>query len=448
MKRAITLILSGLVFSCWIGCKPNKQEEIPTPLATELDAKMANDWFTLASDVTKGTPGFTAPVAARSYAYAALTFYEAVVYGMPGYQSMQGHLNGLASNALPRPNSALSYHWGIAANRAMALLFSKLYPNAPADLKAKIGALEDQYQQSYSKTVPSNVADRSIVFGEGIAQGMFDYARTDGQVEAFNSNYPTSYTAPSGPGAWAPTPPLFQPIPLQPYWGKVRPFLSEDVDATQPPAPPDYSKAATSPFYVQALEVYAVGSNLTNEQIKIAEFWNDESGKSGTPAGHSFAIARQVLVHQKASLAKAAEVYAKVGMGVHDAFISCWKAKYQYNLIRPISYIKTQIDPSFAPLIATPPCPEYTCYHAVQMAATAQILTDMFGYDYAFSDQTNAGRTDIDGTPRSFASFLDAAQEAGISRLYCGTSFRAAIESGMDQGVKIGKHVSGVAFKP
>lgn len=435
------------MLSWWTGCKPVKQEEIPTPLATELDAKMANDWFSLAIELTKGTSGFTPPVAARSYAYSALTLYEAIVPGMPGYQSMQGHLNSLADGALPAINPALSYHWGICGNRAMALLFTKLYPGAPADLKAKIGALEDQYQQSYSKTVSADVVDRSIAFGEGIALAMYDYARTDGQFESFNSNYPVSYTVPTGAGLWVPTPPLFQAIPLQPYWGKVRPFLTDNVETTQPPVPPDFSKVSTSAYYVQALEVYAVGSNLKAGDIKAAQFWNDETGKSGTPAGHALAITRQVLQHEKSSLAKAAEVYAKVGMGLHDGFISCWKAKYQYNTIRPISYIKFQIDPIFAPLLATPPCPEYPSYHAVAMGATAQILSDMYGYDYAFSDQANAGRTDIDGTPRSFASFLDAADEAALSRIYGGVSYRAAIEAGKEQGIKIGKLVGGVEFK-
>ncbi|MBL8904365.1 MAG: phosphoesterase PA-phosphatase, partial [Rhizobiales bacterium] len=40
--------------------------------------------------------------------------------------------------------------------------------------------------------------------------------------------------------------------------------------------------------------------------------------------------------------------------------------------------------------------------------------------------------------PRSFPSFWAAAEEAGISRLYGGIHFRAAIERGLEQGRCIG----------
>jgi hypothetical protein len=44
--------------------------------------------------------------------------------------------------------------------------------------------------------------------------------------------------------------------------------------------------------------------------------------------------------------------------------------------------------------------------------------------------------------PRRFDSFLDAAQEAAISRLYGGIHFRAAIENGLAQGRRIGRAAS------
>jgi hypothetical protein len=59
------------------------------------------------------------------------------------------------------------------------------------------------------------------------------------------------------------------------------------------------------------------------------------------------------------------------------------------------------------------------------------VLTAFFGENYAFEDETHAA----DGmAPRGFASFWDAAEEAGISRLYGGIHYRAAIDLGLDQG--------------
>ncbi len=57
------------------------------------------------------------------------------------------------------------------------------------------------------------------------------------------------------------------------------------------------------------------------------------------------------------------------------------------------------------------------------------------GENFAFEDASRSR----DGLPaRKFASFRAAAEEAGISRLYGGIHFRAAIERGLEQGRCIG----------
>ena len=134
-------------------------------------------------------------------------------------------------------------------------------------------------------------------------------------------------------------------------------------------------------------------------------------------------------------------------MGIHDAFISCWKAKYFYNLIRPITYIHEHIDDTWSIPLATPPFPEYTSGHSVQSGATAEILTDLFGENYSFVDSTHVNRTDIDGSPRSFNSFYEFADEAAISRLYGGIHYRAAIDIGVEQGIKVGENIAKLQFK-
>jgi hypothetical protein len=49
--------------------------------------------------------------------------------------------------------------------------------------------------------------------------------------------------------------------------------------------------------------------------------------------------------------------------------------------------------------------------------------------------------------PRRFGSFLEAADEAALSRLYGGIHFRAAIENGLAQGRRIGRAVSRVRLR-
>jgi hypothetical protein len=190
--------------------------------------------------------------------------------------------------------------------------------------------------------------------------------------------------------------------------------------------------------------VFETVANLTDEQRAIALFWADTPGQTGTPPGHWISILGQVIGENDLALDVAAEAYAKVGLAEMDAFICCWFVKYEFNLLRPITYIRDLFDPEWNSPIPTPPFPEYTSGHSTQSAAAAQVLTDRLG-DIPFTDHTH---DDLGFPPRSFDSFWEAAEEAAISRLYGGIHYRAAIEKGLDQGRCIGKSVSALSFGP
>ena len=89
-------------------------------------------------------------------------------------------------------------------------------------------------------------------------------------------------------------------------------------------------------MYADALAVYETVRNLTPEQREIALFWADDPILTATPPGHSWAIATQVLRDEEATLAQAAESYARLGVAVADAFVACWNTKFVYNRIRQI----------------------------------------------------------------------------------------------------------------
>jgi hypothetical protein len=123
--------------------------------------------------------------------------------------------------------------------------------------------------------------------------------------------------------------------------------------------------------------------------------------------------------------------------------------KYQYDLIRPISYIQNVIDPACnnpnpTDPVTTPPFPEYTSGHSVQSGAAAPVLTALFGDNYEFTDNTHAEG----GLPaRTFYSFFQATDEAALSRLYGGIHYMPAIELGLMQGKCIGARVNELAWK-
>ncbi len=402
-------------------------------IANHFDAEVPNAWFRLAYRLTQAER-LSPPVASRAFGYDGVALYEAVVPGMPGYRSLAGQLNGL--DELPKPRGA-GLHWPTAANAALATVMQEMY-RAEASRHA-ILALEREIGDRFRAELPPQKYDRSVEWGRDIGTAVVEWSSHDG----FDVHNNCAFTPPVGPALWVPTPPGFQANPLQPCWGRVRPFALTDGSACNAAPHPAYSEDPSSPFYAEAVEVAETVNTLTDEQLTIALYWADDPGTTGTPPGHSVAIARQVLEVEEASLAGAAETYAKVGMAVADAFISCWFTKYHYNLLRPITYVHRVIDADWAIPLNTPPFPEYTSGHSVQSGASAQVLTDLFG-DLAFTDHTH---DELGFAPRSFDSFHDAADEAAISRLYGGIHFRSGIVVGVEQGRCVGRAVSALKFK-
>jgi hypothetical protein len=407
-------------------------------------AGIATVWFRLILQLVQQTPGFSPPVASRAFGYLGVALYEALVPGMPGSRSLAGQLNDLT--ALPPPHDA-AYHWPSVANAALAAGARSLFPTTSEANRAAIDALEAGFASNLARRLPPGIEQRARKRGQTVAAHVFAWSKADGGHEGYLTNFPTSYTPPVGPGLWIPTPPGFQ-APLQPYWGQNRPFVLSSGADFDPGPPPVFSTDPGSAFYREAMEVYDAVEHLTEQQRAIALFWADNPGQTATPAGHSLSILTQVLDERGADLAVAAEAYAKAGMAVADAFISCWHSKYRYHLMRPISYIQQHIDAGWgvgerALPVVTPPFPEYTSGHSVQTAAFAQVLFDLFG-DFPFTDHTHDERG---LAPRSFSSCFAMAEETAISRLYGGIHFRAAIEQGLEQGKQIGRQVSALRFE-
>jgi hypothetical protein len=163
---------------------------------------------------------------------------------------------------------------------------------------------------------------------------------------------------------------------------------------------------------------------------------------SVTPPGHWISIGMQVLDKDHGGLEKSVDVLARLGIAEADAFIGCWQTKYEFDTVRPITYIHKLIDPKWETVVNTPPFPEYPSGHSTQSAAAATVLTTIFGDSDAFDDATDEADT---LKPRHYANFWAAANEAGISRLYAGIHYRAAIDNGLSQGRCIGAYA--VALK-
>lgn len=414
----------------------------PPPTSAEtstFDSSVAVAWMDQlrAAIMTAGLPP---TVASRTIAYTSVAFYESVVSGMPDHESLSGQLNDLA--ALPAASDEV-HHWPAVANAATAAVTRSLFA-ANATAVGEIDALEAQLEAEFAADgVEQVVLDRSIVRGTEIATAILAWAAEDGFAQWNNC----PYTVPVGPGFWEPTFPAFA-APHQPCWGKLRTYALSYPAECASLAPAPFSEVPGSKFYLEAVEVQATVDAADPEQIAIAQFWADNPAQSPTPGGHWVSILSQCATAEDYMLDVTAEAFARLGIAVGDAFISCWDMKYYYNLLRPITYIRSATglnDPTWLTApgigggnIATPAFPEHTSGHSVQSGAVAEVLTDLLG-EVAFDDDTHAA---LSLPARSFDSFFDAAEEAAISRLYGGIHFRSAIERGVEQGRCIGNVIN------
>lgn len=399
---------------------------------------VATQWFEFQLEIIPQTPGFTPPVVARALGYSGLTLYESVVHGMPNYISMAGIVQDLEK--LPKPEQNKEYQWEVVANTAQSYICKEIYAKNYKANVPKIDDFRNKIDLPLKQKTTEQVYKNSVKYGEELAKAIYQYSKTDGADEAEKNNFPKNYKTNTGSCMWIP---VGEQLALQPYWGKNRTFIKGNADF-ELPAPPKCEVGNSSLLYVQALEVYSVGKNLTQEQKDIALFWSDDPGKTFTPPGHGISIATQLIKKENLSLEKAAELYCRLGIAVSDAFVSCWKCKYMHNILRPVTFIQTTIDPNWRAFLDNPPFPEYTSGHGTVSGAIAMVLSDTFGYNYAFVDNSHQNRG---LKPRSYDSFLEFAQEAALSRLYGGIHYRMSNDEGLKNGKRIGKTICELKLK-
>jgi len=417
------------------------EREYRQKFADELSSKIASTWFEVLYDVVKAENS-PPPLASRVYGITAVALYESIVAGTRENRSLVGQLNDLISVAEPERNK--EHHWLTVANTAIANTIRGLYSTiSPASFEA-INKLEERFASQYQAQVPKQEYERSAIYGQAVAAAILEWAATDDLSIYDNCPYVPVPVA----GAWEPTPPLFNPNPLQPCWGLIRPMVLTSGEECASPGHPRFSAAPSSGFFAAAFEVYSVVRDLTAEQKTIADYWSDAAGATGTPPGHWIAIVSQIAQKDGLSLAEAAEAYARVGIAVHDAFIGCWNTKYVYNLQRPVTYINDNIDGGWMPYIVTPNFPSYPSGHSMQSGAAAHVLTDMFGIK-RFRDTTHTDHGLVPSQkPRTFRSFHEAAVEAAVSRLYGGIHFSFDNDHGLSSGQCIGQAIQErVSFK-
>ncbi|MBS1933449.1 MAG: vanadium-dependent haloperoxidase, partial [Bacteroidetes bacterium] len=341
---------------------------------------------------------------------------------------------------IPSPEKKINT--SLAAVNAFLLTGKKLIFSEPI-MQDSIDAILNWYSD---KHIPKEEFDASLEYGKEIAEKIINWASSDNYNETRKLR---RYKISKEEGKWIPTPPGYMTA-VEPYWAKIRTIALDSAGQFKPPVPPPFGKEKNSLLYKQAYEVYETVNKLSPEQKAIANFWDcnpfflnteghlNYAVKKISPGGHWISIISIACKQTNAGIMKSSFAYTFTSIALFDAFIACWEEKYRSNLIRPETYIDKYIDETWRPLLQTPPFPEYNSGHSVISTAAATVLTSIFGNDFSFDDYSENEY----GLPtRHYNSFMQACNEAAISRLYGGIHYRPAVENGQVQGKLIGELV-------
>lgn len=447
MKKTTLIVLVFLCIFFFQTCSDNDSDLGPIQ---ESEKGLAAHWADITLYTIQYTPSNTPTFTSRNLGYIGLTMYESVVNGSDGHKSLVGQLSEL--NVLPMPATNAEYNWALSLNAGQASILKSLYPHAHNFIIDKIDSLESATYQEETKTAGNEVAERSVKYGRAVAEAIYEWSKTDGGHEGYLRNFDPAYVFPSGDSYWTP-PTVGQSVsrlPLHPYWGNNRTFSSDNAALSIPTIAP-FSLNTSSEHYKLFREVYLKRNSLTAEEKRIAAWWADDPTQSASPPGHSYNLATIAITSADADMFTAAEAYAKVGMAVADAFVCCWKSKYQYHSIRPYPFIKTHIDQDYEQFWPEPPFPSFPSGHSTQSAAAATALVSVFGANFPLVDNTyEKRRTDFENikyTSRKFKNIQETASECAYSRFLGGIHTRQDNDVGATQGNLIGENLVNLSWK-
>jgi len=389
-----------------------------------MAADVMLDWneHALQAFRTASTPP---PIASRALAILHVAVYDAV-------NSLEKTHRPYAVQLTAPATASREAAVAAAAHEVLVALFPAQATTFDAQLVASLAAIPDGANETAGVTLGTNVAQQILALRSN-----------DGASVAAT----VPYTPGTDPGDWNPTP-AANAAALLPGWGAVTPFTLTTGNQFTPNGIPSLTSTQYAADFEQVKAIGAVDSvTRTTDQTNIALFWADGAGTS-TPPGHINTLASIVATAQGNTLVENVRLFASLNVALADAAIQCWNVKFADSFWRPITAIRaadtdgnaaTTADPTWSPLIPTPPFPSYTSGHSTFSGAGAAVLKAFFGTDNIAFTLPSENPLVAD---RSFTSFSQAASEAAVSRLYGGIHWSFDNEDGLTAGKSIGEWVS------
>ena len=427
---------------------------------------IVTQWNDAALDAIRTTlPG--PPIVARALAISHTCMYDAwAAYDIQALGSQLGAnlRRPTTEHTESNKNQAISY--------AAYYCLSDLFPSQASKFVALMNRL------GYSTTNPNPDNNTPQAIAQAAASAVLNFRHADGANQLGDlhagaySDY-THYQPINTPDAII-DPNHWQPLKIgeqtqtftTPHWGLVKPFaLKSGAELrTIAPAPAQYASEPLR-YQAQAQEILDYAANLSDEKKVIAEYWAD-GPHSELPPGHWNLFAQYISTRDQHTLDQDVKLFFALNNAMLDAGIVTWDAKRTFDYVRPITAIhylfagKTvkswqgdidgaQWKPYQAANVVTPPFAEYWSGHSTYSASGAEILksfthSDHFGYRVtvpAGSSKVEPGSVPAKDTQLYWATFTDAADEAGISRRYGGIHFSDGDLAGRKAGRMIAQQV-------
>lgn len=205
-----------------------------------------------------------------------------------------------------------------------------------------------------------------------------------------------------------------------------------------------------------ALDALCADPATPAQRAEISNFWLAEGGtvrETGTWMQAALAIAEQQGT--VTSTSRTARLFALVGMAIADAVRLSWQAKATYFSWRPTTAIRqadtdanpaTEKDEGWTSRIRTiGATPEYNSGTSAFAGAASAVIEAFYCHEpVSFSFKTDMASDEA----RHYATPLEAAREAGRSRIFQGIHFQFSNEDGRRAGRGIGSEIASTKLLP
>ena len=324
-------------------------------------------------------------------------------------------------------------------------------PNQSADLDAKYAASLAAIPDGQAKT-------DGIAVGEAAGQGIIALRAND------NSSTVVTYTAPPTPGIWRPTPPGFAP-PMTPGWGNVTPWVLASGSQFRPGAPSPLASNLRA-AYVNEVKAYGAldSTARTPAQTTTAQYWASNDFQIETP------LMITLLSAANYDLLDSARIGALVALAKADSVIAGFDAKYTYDEWRPVTHIQQADsvgnpnvvqDPTWLPLLITPPFPDYVAQHGVLEGSFGRVMKHFsplhnvsntspgaVSSGGAFMSNPSGPPVAIGPQTLTFSSWRDLEENVIDARVLGGVHLRESDIAGVAVGIEIGRYTLEHVLQP